>query len=113
MQQWIDENRIMVGSKCNKLMLLDISNRGRLQYQQVTMPPAPQRSFLLDAHGWGQCGIHCISSNACGDLIATGGSNPADCLILRTSDWSPVSTLVVSLKLYTQNRSSTMCFVFP
>ena len=93
-----------MGSKCNKLLLLDISHHKKLQYRNIPMPPAPPRSFGLNVHGWGECGIHCIALNPCGDLIATGGSNPADCLILRTSDWSPVATLIVSF--ITPNRLS-------
>jgi WD repeat-containing protein 40A len=29
-----------------------------------------------------------------GDLLATGGTDPADCVVLRTSDYSPVTTLI-------------------
>jgi len=45
-------------------------------------------------HEWGLCGIHSIAFNPTRDLIATGGANPSDCLILRSDDFTPIQTLV-------------------
>lgn len=40
------------------------------------------------------CGIHSIAFNPTRDLIATGGANPSDCLILRADDFTPIQTLI-------------------
>ena len=90
-QEWHDSETVLIGTKCNSLLRLDLPTR---TVAQIARPAAPSRDVPTDSHGWGQCGIHCLSTNPARDLVATGGADPADCLILRTSDWSPVQTLV-------------------
>lgn len=86
-----NQERILLGTKCNKLINLNI-NTG--EHFEIGRPPRPPRNVTSTYDGWGNCGIHCIAMNPSGDLIATGGTDPDDCAILRTSNWTPVATLV-------------------
>jgi hypothetical protein len=45
---------------------------------------------------WGSCGIHAVAVNPARDMVATGGAQPADCVVLSLPDLKPVQTLVVS-----------------
>lgn len=91
LQEWQDLDHILVGTKCNSLLNLELST-GNIQ--QISIPSAPLREFSTHTPGWGACGIHAITSNSAKDLLATGGSDPADCQILSLPDFSPVQTLV-------------------
>lgn len=89
--KWLDNQRILVGTKDNKLLEVDVSSSN---IREIPRPQAPPRDFSTENSGWGSCGIHCMDITPSGDLLATGGADPADCVILRTSDYSPVTTLI-------------------
>jgi DDB1- and CUL4-associated factor 12 len=89
--KWLDNDRIVCGTKDNKLLELNV-NSGNIR--EIPRPREPPRNFSTQNTAWGSCGIHCLDINPSGDLLATGGAEPADCVVLRTSDYSPVTTLV-------------------
>lgn len=93
LQAWQDEQRLLVGTKCNKLLQWDTAS-GALR--SVPLPPPPPRQHPVVESVWGSCGIHSVAVNPAGDLVATGGAEPADAAVLGLPDFEPVQTLVVS-----------------
>ena len=92
-QAWQDDHRLLVGTKSNHLLQWDTS-AGMLR--SIPLPPAPPRQHEVMETVWGACGIHSVAVNPAGDMVATGGTEPADCAVLRLPDFAPVQTLVVS-----------------
>ncbi|KAI7838555.1 hypothetical protein COHA_007629 [Chlorella ohadii] len=88
---WQDDTRLLVGTKCNKLLQWDTA-AGSLR--SVPLPAAPPRQHAPLETIWGSCGIHTVAVNPAGDMVATGGSEPSDCAVLRLPDFQPVQTLV-------------------
>ncbi|KAL4444203.1 hypothetical protein ABPG75_011940 [Micractinium tetrahymenae] len=88
---WQDEQRLLVGTKCNKLLQWDTAS-GALR--SVPLPPAPPRTHPVVESVWGSCGIHSVAVNPAGDMVATGGAEPADAAVLSLPDLQPVQTLV-------------------
>jgi WD repeat-containing protein 40A len=93
LQAWQDERHLLAGTKCNQLLQWDTAT-GRVC--AVPLPPAPPRDQPVEETLWGSCGIHSVAVNPAGDMVATGGAQPADCAVLRLPDFAPVQTLVVS-----------------
>lgn len=95
LQAWQDDHRLLVGTKSNHLLQWDTA-AGTLR--AVDLPPAPprQHGMAVMETVWGSCGIHSMAVNPAGDMVATGGAQPADCAVLRLPDFRPVQTLVVS-----------------
>ena len=91
---WLNNSNILMGTKDNKLLLLDVDSKSGSPCREIPRPRAPDRRFSTTNPGWGSCGIHCCELSPSGDLLATGGMDPADCVVLRTEDWSPVTTLI-------------------
>ena len=94
LQAWQDEHHLLAGTKCNKLLQWDTAS-GRVR--ALPLPPAPPRDQPVEESLWGSCGIHAVAVNPAGDMVATGGAQPADCAVLRLPDFAPVQTLVVSV----------------
>jgi hypothetical protein len=97
LQAWQDERHLLAGTKCNQLLQWDTAS-GRVR--AVPLPPAPPRDQPVEETLWGSCGIHSVAVNPAGDMVATGGAQPADCAVLRLPDFAPVQTLVVSAQLW-------------
>ncbi len=91
-QAWQDDQHLLVGTKCNKLLQWDTATGALCS---VPLPPAPQRSHPVVDSVWGSCGIHSVAVNPVGDMVATGGAEPADAAVLSLPDFKPVQTLVV------------------
>lgn len=91
--KWLDNDRILVGTKDNKLLEINVNSKyGNIR--EIPRPIDPPRNFSTQNTGWGSCGIHSMDITPSGDLLATGGTDAADCVVLRTSDYSPVTTLI-------------------
>lgn len=106
-QAWLNHEYVVVGTKCNKLLLV---NTLTCELREVAPPPPPPRrprSSLAPAEGqgYGSCGIHAAALNPDAQLLATGGANPNDCQVYRVHAGgrpgasapalAPVQTLVV------------------
>ncbi|GAB4818512.1 hypothetical protein N2152v2_005558 [Parachlorella kessleri] len=88
---WLDAQRVLVATKCNQLLEVDVRTGHKVS---VELPPEPSaREHTTVDSGWGFCGIHSIDINPVGDLIVTGGRNPTDAVVMRLSDYKPVQTL--------------------
>jgi len=65
--------------------------------KQVPLPARPSRPEALEpANEFGNCGIHCIALSPGGELLATGGTEPADCVVLHVPTMQTVQTNIVS-----------------
>ena len=97
---------MVVGTKCNKLLLL---NTLTYELREVAAPPAPRRQprsseAPVEGQSYGNCGIHAVALNTDARLLASGGDNPNDCQVHRVCEGrsgdaapalAPVQTLVV------------------
>ena len=108
-QKWIGDRHVAIGTKCNKLLCMNVET---YQTVQVPIPPAPARPVALVASQEGHtgCGIHGISLSPNGSLLASGGTTAADCQIFNVKqqpgqapEFAPHQTLVVS-------RLPVLCF---
>ncbi|CAG9463105.1 unnamed protein product [Pedinophyceae sp. YPF-701] len=92
--RWVEPDVAYVGTKCNTLMQITPST-GKVV--QVPLPAAPERNVSLqapEANPFGHCGIHSIDASPCGGLLATGGREASDCVVLHRETMEPVTTLV-------------------
>ncbi|KAK7477820.1 hypothetical protein BaRGS_00030898 [Batillaria attramentaria] len=80
--RWLNDKQVVFGTKCNQLVVLDV------QTGQLTMIPSLQssdESFPASQ----PCGIHAISINPSGTLLATGASHTNDIGIYRLPTFDP------------------------
>ncbi|KAK9802066.1 hypothetical protein WJX73_010138 [Symbiochloris irregularis] len=89
--EWISDRLVVVGTKCNHLLCLDVAT-GRMA--EVPLPPARHIPPRADPHAvnaqsnglspvTGNCGIHAIAFSPNRRLMATGGNNPAHCQVFE------------------------------
>lgn len=76
---------VAVGTKSNHLLVLHLST-GRVV--EISLPPAPPRPINNES-----CGIHCIDVNPARTMLATGGSNANDCLLMDVPSMESVATI--------------------
>ena len=66
--QWLDDRKVIMGTKCNKLVVLDTIT-GKYSIQ------SPLKSHPHSRNIQDHCGIHSISINPSRTLLATGAEN--------------------------------------
>lgn len=81
--QWLDDRRILMGTKCNKLVMLD-SQTGRHSVQ------SPLKSHPNSRNIQNHCGIHSISINPSRTYVATGAENVNDLAVYSLPEMEPV-----------------------
>lgn len=74
---------MLAATKCNSLVEWDVINQ-----TSVNIPIPPRRPPSA-----GACGIHAVAVNATQDLIACGGSHPADAVVLDHATYQPLLSL--------------------
>ena len=101
MQTWIDDKHVAIGTKCNKLLCMNVET---FYMMEVPMPPKPPRpqAVPLDQTEHNGCGIHGISLSPDGSMLACGGAEASDCQIFHVDQrpgqpprFAPHQTLVV------------------
>lgn len=121
MQQWVDGEHVLIGTKCNKLLCLNIRTQQQIK---ILLPDRPGRPAVLEAVStpYKHCGMHCIAVSPDGQRVATGGLDPSDCQIFDVSEanirdhmpkFTPGQTLMVrtpSALLCQTLDSSPACF---
>ena len=80
---WVSDRQIVTGTKCNKLMILDLITR-----QMVQIPSLKSSHDSLPADC--PCGIHSIAINPSRTLLATGAENTNDVAVYRLPTFDPV-----------------------
>lgn len=81
--KWLNDKQVVYGTKCNQLIVINVTN-GR----QTVIPSLQSSDESIPAIS--PCGIHAISINPSGTLLATGASNTNDIGIYRLPTFDPV-----------------------
>jgi len=81
---WLNERQIVMGTKCNKLLVFDVSSH---QVSYIPMLKSSGRYQTADP----PCGIHAISINPSNTLLATGGHSTNDIAIYQLPTFDPVA----------------------
>ena len=69
--QWLSHKQVIFGTKCNKLMVLDVNTK---HLDQIPSLASSENSSPPDQ----ECGIHSIEMNPSQTLLATGARNSND-----------------------------------
>ncbi|RWS00275.1 WD-repeat protein-like protein [Dinothrombium tinctorium] len=81
--QWLSDRQIVFGTKCNKVMLLDVKTGKIFRIPSL-------KSSALSKPPENSCGIHSIEINPSRTLLATGGDNPNDIAIYKLPTLDPL-----------------------
>jgi len=82
--QWVSERQVSIGTKCNKLLVLDLDTK---QIANIPKLKSSKNSTPADC----PCGIHSIAINPSMSLLATGGENTNDLAVYRLPTFDPVA----------------------
>lgn len=81
--KWLNNNQIAIGTKCNKLLILDV-NTGRIL--NIPSLKSSDKSYPSEC----PCGIHSIDINPSRTLLATGAENTNDLAVYKLPTFDPV-----------------------
>ena len=81
--QWLSHKQVIFGTKCNKLMVLDVNTK---HLDQIPSLASSENSNPPDQ----ECGIHSIEMNPSGTLLATGARNSNDVAVYRLPTLDPI-----------------------
>jgi len=97
-QAWISESSVLVGTKCNSLLQVDILTGA---HRRVPLPPKPAVRLgpNLMHNPDGHCGMHAMDVSPDGRYVVAGGAAAEDAVVLRRGSLTPVQTFSVSLSL--------------
>lgn len=80
--QWLDKNLVVMGTKCNKLIVIDVVT-GRMF--DIPMLKSSHLSIAPDP-----CGIHSIEINPSRTYLATGAHNTNDLAVYKLPTFDPI-----------------------
>ncbi|XP_041465046.1 DDB1- and CUL4-associated factor 12-like [Lytechinus variegatus] len=84
--EWISDHQVVVGTKCNRLMALDLNLNHQVSIPMLRSLPSKKPETLP----MNNSGIHSISINPSGTLLATGADNPNNIGVYRLPTFDPV-----------------------
>lgn len=89
---WYDANSVLFGTKCNRLLLLDMKNK---HISEIRKPDRECRSHEVHSpNRFSSTGIHALSLNPSRTLLATGGTDARDIIILDGESFKPRVSLL-------------------
>ncbi|CAH8585964.1 unnamed protein product [Heterobilharzia americana] len=83
--QWITNNHIVYGTKCNNLILYDCTSNESFDIPLIKSETPDVTNFLNPC----ACGIHSIQLNTSKTFLATGGDNVNHIGVYRLTEFSP------------------------
>lgn len=84
--EWISDHQVVIGTKCNRLMALDVTHNHQVSIPMLRSLPNGKREITPNSNS----GIHSIAINPSGTLLATGAENPNNISVYRLPTFDPV-----------------------
>ncbi|KAH9518562.1 DDB1- and CUL4-associated factor 12 [Bulinus truncatus] len=81
--KWLTDSQVVLGTKCNKLMVMDIKNNNLVHIQSLK---SSKESIPAEC----PCGIHSIAINPSRTLLATGAQNTNDLAVYELPTFDPL-----------------------
>lgn len=81
---WLSEDQVVVGTKCNKLYVVDVTSGKRVLIPCLGSPPVSTGSRST-------CGIHNVCCSPSHEWLATGGANPNHLALYHLPEFQPIS----------------------
>lgn len=81
--QWLDERKVVCGTKSNQLLVLDMTSEWKISLPVLEGSPASEMPEV-------NCGIHSIKISPERNLLATSGQNPNHLAVYRLPTFDPV-----------------------
>lgn len=81
--QWLSHKQVIFGTKCNKLMVMDVSSK---KIDQIPSLQSSENSVPPDS----ECGLHSIEINPSRTLLSTGARNSNDVAVYRLPTLDPI-----------------------
>lgn len=81
--QWLDEKKVVCGTKSNQLFVLDMMSGWKISLPVLEGSPSSEMPEI-------NCGIHSIKINPERKLLATSGQNPNHLAVYRLPTFDPV-----------------------
>ena len=89
---WLDNTRVLVGSKCNRLICINTESG---EVEEIKLPKLNRKDAVFGTPSFGAgCGIRSISVNPSKNTVASSSSNPCHLTVLEIPTFKPVSTFV-------------------
>ncbi|XP_072038065.1 DDB1- and CUL4-associated factor 12-like [Amphiura filiformis] len=89
--QWLSDNQVVVGTKCSKLIVLDLTTKQQFRIPMMRSRKSKLRAqTVAEALGFGLGGIHSIATNPSRSLLATQGDSPNDVAVYRIPSFDQV-----------------------
>eukprot|EP00731_Ephydatia_muelleri_P016767 Em0009g1191a len=81
--EWISEDEVVAGTKCNKIFVVDVTNG--------SVAEIPTLRTINTQKSDDVCGIHSIAVSPEKQLVATGGRNPNELGVYSLPEWEPLA----------------------
>jgi hypothetical protein len=97
-QAWVGPSSVLVGTKCNSLLLLDALSGA---HRRVPLPPKPAVRLGPDLmhNPDGHCGMHALDVSPGGRYVVTGGAAAEDAVVWRRELLAPLQTFSVRIRV--------------
>ncbi|CAG5123489.1 unnamed protein product [Candidula unifasciata] len=81
--KWLNDSQVVLGTKCNKLMVMDVRNNNLVEIQSLKSSNDSQPAEC-------PCGIHSLAINPSRTMLATGGKNTNDLAVYELPTFDPL-----------------------